>query len=116
MSEHADDWLQRLHREEVERIRNEPPHLEEELAEPTPDLPDAAPGSPFAAEWNLFCRLVVGLVHEGHRGRMALVKAGQPITIWDTPRDAVQASQLLYGPAPCLVQEIQPFLRPARAG
>jgi hypothetical protein len=116
MTEHADDWVQRLHREEIERIRNEPLPMLGGPAAPSNDLPEAAPDNPFAAEWNLFRHEVVRLLREGHQGRMALVKVGQPITIWDTPRDAVQASQLLYGPAPCLVQEIQLFLRPICMG
>jgi hypothetical protein len=74
-------------------------------------LPDVEPGSPIAAEWEIFRREVGWLISEGNRGRIALVKAGRPITVWDTLRDALHAAQLLYE-EPFLLQEIQPSLRP----
>jgi hypothetical protein len=43
---------------------------------------------------------------EGQRGRFALVKAGRPLTVWDTLADAARAGRLLFGTEPCLVQEI----------
>ena len=88
------DLIHELHRQEVEQLRQAPPC---DLPAPQPiDLPEAAPG----------------LLSEGARGKYALVKAGQPISVWDTLRDAVRAAELLYGPALALVQPIYPTLRP----
>jgi hypothetical protein len=112
MNEDGGDLVERLHREAIERIIQGSPD-----APPGPpvrdevDLPDAAPDSPVVEEWNLFRREVGRLIREGARGRFALVKVGQPITVWDTLRDAVQAGDMLFGQAPALVQEIQPYLR-----
>ncbi len=112
MPDEGSNLVQRLHEQAINHLRKEaglPP------AQPqTPvriDLPDAPLGSPVAAEWNLYRHEVGRLLAEGSRGRVALVKVGQPITVWDTTRDAVQASRLLYGQELCLVQEIQPVLR-----
>jgi hypothetical protein len=116
MTDDTNDWVFRLHREEVERIRGQPLGFPETPPPPSPDLPEGEPNSPFAKEWNLFRREVGRLIREGYQGRIALVKAGHPITVWDTLRDAAQAGQLLYGQGPCLVQEILPFLRPLRLG
>jgi hypothetical protein len=116
MHEDTNDLVLRLHREEVERIRNAPLQQPECLALPAADLPEAETNSPVAEEWNLFRKEVSRLLSEGYRGRIALVKVGHPITVWDTLRDAAQAGRLLYGQGPCLVQEILPFLRPLRVG
>ncbi len=107
--------VERLHREEVERIQAGgavPPS--DRPARPEKGLPEAEPGSPIAAEWEIFRREVDRLIREGGRGRIALVQIGQPITVWDTLRDALQARRLVYGPGPCLIQEIQRYIRPVR--
>jgi hypothetical protein len=103
----------RLHREELERIRGAPLPPPEV---PPIDLPEAPADPAFVAEWKLFRQDVARLLMEGKRGRFALLKAGQPITVWATLGDAVQASRLLYGHEPCLVQEVQPSLRSFRVG
>jgi hypothetical protein len=113
MTDQQESLVARLHREELERLRGAPL--------PPPELPQISlpeePADPaFAAEWKLFRQEVARLLLEGKRGRFALVKAGQPLTVWDTLADAVQASRLLHGQEPCLVQEIQPFLRSFRVG
>jgi hypothetical protein len=115
MSTEGRDLVERLHREAVEQINAglpEPPT--ERPARRVEGLPDAEPGSPIAAEWDLFRREVEGLIAEGCQGRFALVKAGHPITAWDTLRDALQAAKLLYGQQMCLIQEIQRYLAPVR--
>jgi hypothetical protein len=97
MSESAHDLVRRLHREAIERIRNEPPGTIQE--EPVQvEFPNVEPGDPFAEEWALYRSEVVGLLRNGHRGRVALVRAGQPITTWESVRDALQALQLIPGP------------------
>ena len=85
MPDEGSNLVQRLHEQAINHLRKEaglPP------AQPqTPvriDLPDAPPGSPVAAEWNLYRHEVGRLLAEGSRGRVALVKVGQPITVWDT--------------------------------
>jgi hypothetical protein len=117
MGEDANELVLRLHREALE-------HLDQLPADPTlgvneqrhAELPEAEPGSPVAAEWKLFRQEVEQLIREGYRGKFALVKAAQPILVWDTARDAVQAARLLYGEGPSLVQQILPYLKPLRVG
>ncbi len=109
MTEKVNDLVRQIHKAEIERIRNDQPTPAPE--HPEEELPDAESGSPIAEEWDLFRREVMNLIREGGKGRFALIKAGQPITIWDTMRDAAQAGQMLYGQAPCLVQEIQPYVK-----
>jgi hypothetical protein len=119
MTETGDELVRRLHQEEIERMRQEsetgslPPREVQ-----YPPLPDAEPGSPMAEEWTMFKREVGRLLQEGHRGKFALIKAGQAITIWDTFYDAVQAAQSLDGNGKTLVQEVLPYLRrrPFRIG
>jgi hypothetical protein len=113
MTDEQESLVSRLHREEVERIRGtptRPPEL------PAIDLPEEPADPTLAAEWQLFRQEVARLLAEGQRGRFALVKAGHPLTVWDTLADAARASRLLFGTEPCLVQEIQPSLRPLRVG
>jgi hypothetical protein len=116
MTEDAESLVRRLHREEVERLRGQPLERSEPAMPPSLDLPEGEPNSPLAEEWRLFRQEVGRLIHEGYRGRFALIKASHPITVWDTVRDAAHAAQLLYGQEPCLIQEILPFLRPLRVG
>jgi hypothetical protein len=113
MTETPEDRVARLHRDEVGRLRGTPVSLPEP---PEINLPEEPADPAFAAEWKLFRQEVARLLVDGKRGRFALVKAGHPVTVWDTLVDAAQASRLLYGKEPCLVQEIQPFLRSFRVG
>jgi hypothetical protein len=116
VADHTRESVERLHREELDRIRgqripcpsvqSQPEHLA---------LPEGDPNSPVAEEWAIFRREVTRLIEEGGKGRFALIKAGQPITVWDTLHDAAQAGRLLHGEAPCLVQQILPYLRPLSA-
>ncbi len=111
MTEDADELVTRLHREEIERIRNEPAPTERP-APSHPELPDVRAGSPVAEEWAIYRGEVGRLIREGSQGKFALIKVGQPISLWDTLHDAVQAGQVLHGQAPCLVQQVWPYLRP----
>jgi hypothetical protein len=113
MNDNQESPVARLHREEVERLRGTPtppPEL------PAIDLPEEAADPSLAAEWKTFRQEVARLLAEGLRGRFVLVKAGHPLTVWDTLPDAARAGRLLFGTEPCLVQEIQPSLRPLRVG
>jgi hypothetical protein len=113
MDKDARDLVERLHREEIERIQAggavlssaRPPRQVE-------GLPEAEPGNPMAAEWELFRSEVESLIRNGCKGRFAVVKVGHPITAWDTLRDALQAAELLYGKEMVLIQEIQRYLPP----
>jgi hypothetical protein len=117
MTEETRELIARLHPEELERIRNESPLPRyEPPAPPYPDLPEVPPDSPVAEEWNIFRRELGRLIVEGRKGKFALIKAGQPSSVWDTLHDAAQAGQLLDGQGPCLVQQIQPTLPPLRVG
>jgi hypothetical protein len=103
--------VQQLEREHLRKlVPDDPPPRQLQ------ELPDAEPGSPITAEWNLFRREVQRLLNEGFKGKYALVKASKPITVWDTLGDAVQAGEILYGSEPSLVQQILPYLRPLRVG
>jgi hypothetical protein len=113
MSDKEEGLVSRLHREAVERLCGapaSPPEL------PPINLPEEPADPALAAEWHLFRQEVAGLLAEGQRGRFALVKAGHPLTVWDTLGDAARAGRLLFAAEPCLVQEIQPFLRRLRVG
>jgi hypothetical protein len=112
-TESGRELVERLHRQALEQLRGAtlpPPEV------PEINLPEEPADPAYAAEWKLFRQEVAQLLVEGKRGRFALVKAGHPLTVWDTLADAVQASRLLYGHEPTLVQEIQPFLRSFRVG
>jgi hypothetical protein len=111
MTDRQESLVARLHREAIERLRGLPmttPEL------PAVDLPEESADPMLAAEWKMFRQAVAGLLAEGQRGRFVLVKAGRPLTVWDTLADAARAGRLLFGTEPCLVQEIRPSLRPLR--
>jgi hypothetical protein len=113
MAEQGSEAIESLHREELERLRSQsllPHSLRPQPSYPL--LPEGESDSPVAEEWAIFRREVARLIRESGKGRFALIKAGQPITIWDTLHDAVQAGGLLHGQTPCLVQQILPYLRP----
>jgi hypothetical protein len=116
MSTDYRELIERLHREEVERIRQagEAPPGPRPRPRQIEGLPDAEPDDPVAPEWDLFRQEVERLIAQGDKGRFAVVKVGHPITVWDTLRDALHAARLLHGQQMCLVQEIQRYLPPLR--
>jgi hypothetical protein len=116
MTETGRELVERIHRETLERLRVQPVVSGARPEPPQEELPEAPPGSPVAQEWELFRHEVARLLAAGDKGRFALIKAGQGITVWDTLRDAVQAGELLYGSEPCLIQQVLPYLRPRCAG
>jgi hypothetical protein len=115
MSDKGMELVKRLHQEAMDRLRQQP-SAEANTNHETGgiNLPAAEPGSPVAAEWEMFRREVERLLRDGCRGKFALVTVGRPITVWDTARDAVQAAQMMYGEGPSVVQQILPYLRPLR--
>ncbi|MFO0807708.1 MAG: hypothetical protein U0746_03720 [Gemmataceae bacterium] len=64
--------------------------------------------APLAPEIVEFYRELPRLIAEGHTGKIALVKAGQPITVWDTTDDALQAGYDRFGLVAFLAQPIDP--------
>jgi len=117
MTETGRELVERMHRQALEQLQSEPhPELGGRPDEQQIDLPPAEPGSPYAEEWETYRNEVGRLLAEGCKDRFALIKRGQPITVWDSLRDAGQAARLLYGSEPCLIQQIGPRLRPLRAG
>jgi hypothetical protein len=117
MAETGRELVERMHRQALEQLRSEPhPEPAEKQEMSVPDLPPALPGSPFAQEWEVFRHEVGRLLAEGCRGRFALIKIGQEITVWDTLHDAAQAGRLLFGTESCLIQQVLPRLRSLRAG
>jgi len=87
------------------------------LIEEVPDLPAEAS---LAQEWKTFKREVYRLICYGYKGRFALIKGDQVVSVWDTFGDATQAGQERFGQEPFLVHEVQlyvkSFLRPIRSG
>jgi hypothetical protein len=108
---------ERLHQQALEQLRaGSPTEASNRQDELETTLPPAPPGSSFVEEWELFRRELGRLLAEGCKGRFALIRTGEEITVWDSLRDAEQAGRLLHGPALCLIQQILPRLRSLRAG
>jgi hypothetical protein len=117
MTETGRELVERMHRQALDQLQAMPqPESDEQQGADHIDLPPAEPGSPFAEEWEAYRNEVGRLLAEGCRGRFALIRSGQPITVWDSLRDAAQAARLLYGAEPCLIQQVDSRLRPLRAG
>jgi hypothetical protein len=79
-------------------------------------IPDPSPGEPFADEWKTFKREIYRLICAGNKGRYALVKGDQVVSVWDTLTDATQAGQERFGNEAFFVQEIQLYVRNLRSG
>jgi hypothetical protein len=110
MNETGAELVARLHREAIEAGPVELPPVE------TVPLPEEPASEELRAEWALFRKELPGLLEAGHRGRIALVKVGHPVTVWSTMRDAIQAARLLGIKWPCLVQPVQTSLPTLRRG
>lgn len=52
------------------------------------ELPEAAPGSRGAVEWNFYRREVGRLIAEGNEGRWVLIKGEEIVGIWETREEA----------------------------
>jgi hypothetical protein len=110
MAETGEDLVRRLHQEELERIRREPPPPLAPVERPTihwRDLPAAAPNSPLAREWDLYRREVGRLIAEGHEGQWVLMKNEQIVGMYLAKQDAKAAGYRLFPGQGFLVHQIQ---------
>lgn len=111
------ELVDQVHRQALEQLRLQPfSHLDAVKTPTDLSLPAAIPGTPFATEWEILRHELSRLLAQGNRGRFALIRAGHPLTVWDTLHDAVQAGELLYNTQACLVQQITPCMPSLRAG
>jgi hypothetical protein len=79
-------------------------------------LPDLAADQPFAEEWKTFKREAYRLMCAGDKGRFALIKGAQVVSVWDTRSDAIQAGRERFGQQSFFVQEVQLYVKPVRSG
>jgi hypothetical protein len=79
-------------------------------------MPDPPADQPFAEEWKTFKREVYRLMCAGNKGRFALIKGQQVISVWDTQNDAIQAGREHFGQQPFFVQEVQLYVKSLRSG
>jgi hypothetical protein len=129
MNENVPDLVEQLHREAVERRREEE-RLGNELVEkvhreawehyrqqPEPpdeppsihytELEEAKPGESLYLEWNTYRREVGRLLAEGHAGRHVLIKGERILGIWDTDEEAMTAGYQQFLNEAFLVHRIQ---------
>jgi hypothetical protein len=116
MKESDDDFIVRMHREEVERMRREgPPQPRAECPGiPYTDLPQASPDSPLFEEWECYRREVGRLLAEGKEGQFVLIKGRQIVGLYATEREALQVGYPMFPCQAFLVHQVQqrePLLR-----
>lgn len=63
---------------------------------------------PLATEIATYFRELPRLIAEGEKGRVALIRGDQIVSVWDTFRDAYQAGQDRFGLEPFIAQPINP--------
>src|SRR5262245_507641 len=92
MQETGGELARRLQETEIEQIRRGvPPRPLPPRDVPTipyTALAEAPPGSPIAAEWNFYRRIIGRLLAEGHEGKWLLIKNEEIVGIWGTEADA----------------------------
>ncbi|HEY1376520.1 MAG TPA: hypothetical protein VGF55_06980 [Gemmataceae bacterium] len=115
MTEEVRDVVQRLQAQERDRLALLLPRPQREQPSiACTALPEALPGSPIAAEWNFYRRVVGRLLAEGHEGKWVLIKGEEIIGIWDRPEDADRVRLERYPTQPVLMKPIlarEPVLR-----
>jgi hypothetical protein len=109
-----DEVVERLQREEVERMRNMPSSPPSER--PTIRYSELAEdkGGPIAREWNFYRREAGRLLAEGHEGKWVLIKGEQIIGIWNTEEEADQVRLQIFPMQHVLLKQIcerEPILR-----
>src|SRR5207248_131911 len=76
------------------------------VREPDMILPSSAGGRPMtdadrlpdSADFAAYLQALPALLRKGESGRVALVREGRIVSIWDTAADALQAGQDRFGP------------------
>jgi hypothetical protein len=116
MNDRATDFIEKLHREFVERHASERPLPVEPATVHFSALPVAAPDSPLFQEWNFYRHEVGNLLAEGNGGRHILIKGERIIGIWDTHDEAAATGYRLFPDQPFLVHQIQERERVLRCG
>ncbi len=71
------------------------------------ELPEAAPDSRGATEWNCYRREVARLLAEGHEGRWVLIRGEGILGVWDTQEEAERARSEQYPAKDALVKQIR---------
>jgi hypothetical protein len=115
MTEDARELVRLLQQQEREVVRtSHPPGHPEPPSIHYTQLDEPIPGSPIAAEWDLYRREVGRLLAQGHEGRWVLIKGGTIVGIWDTEQEADQARLRGFLMQPVLLKQIltwEPVLR-----
>jgi hypothetical protein len=117
MTEKERDLAQCLQEEEREWLLKNPvpiKPLPERLTMHWTELPEAAPGSRIATEWNFYRKQISRLLAEGHEGRWVLIKGEEIIGIWDTEKEADEVRLQRFLMQDVLLKQIctrEPILR-----
>jgi hypothetical protein len=109
------ELVERLYREESERMRKEPPlpPPQQQTIHYT-ELPEDTPDSPITREWNLYRREVGRLLAQGHEGKWVLIKGEEIIGIWESRDQAKAVALERYFMQPVLIRQVltrEPVLR-----
>jgi len=108
MPDNGDELVFRMHREAIQRFRDEPLPEVKRPTIPYTQLPEAKPDDVFFLEWNLYRREVGRWLTDGHEGKFVLIKGESVIGLYDTWAEARKEGRKRYGMDPFLVQPIQP--------
>jgi hypothetical protein len=109
MTEADRELYEHVVRAESARLLANPPAPPPPVAPPTihfSELPEAAPGSRGAADWNLYRREVGRLLAEGHEGRWVLIAGEEVVGLWDTEEEANRLRVERYLNRPVLMKQI----------
>jgi hypothetical protein len=117
MKENGRDAVERIHREEVDRLGQELFHPFERPTLHHTELPLASLDSPLCQEWNTYRREVARLLAEGNEGRWVLIVDQEIVGLWDTEEEANRARLERFSTRPVLVKQIltrEPIVRCTR--
>jgi len=108
LKEEAISLVERLRREEMERMQKGPPPVptHQQTIHYT-ELPEDTSASPIAGEWNLYRREVGRLLAEGHEGKWVLIKGERIVGMWATKEEAKRASDEWYPLQHVLIHQVQ---------
>jgi hypothetical protein len=103
----ANELVEKVHREAWEHYQQQPQPPDEPLTIHYTELAEAKPDSPLYREWNFYRREVGRLLAEGNEGRHVLIKDEQIIGLWETHDEAmVEGYRRFLGQA-FLVHQVQ---------